>query len=218
MTAESVAMRIVNRLSQSGFRTGEETFEAVFRRYAKLSRKGRLPGDPTYSSTVSMRVDPTRKEPLLVDITKVVMYAHEPEKNHALRAITSEWANRTVAQQEKIRNLGQEYLEWRNQPRVGAGMGVPLFGLSPSIISELRKMPVEKGLDFLAVVAAQWSYRFQPAGYLDYFNSLGWPMLESLHISDFIGQTAIMFIAMAWQVEDHVPIYWQLIKARRNAS
>lgn len=211
-------MRIVNRLSRSGYRTGEGTFETVFRRYAKLSRKGRLPGDPIYRSTVSLRADPSRKRAEFIDITKMVVYAHEPEKNHALRAITAEWTNRAVAQQEKIRNAGQEYLEWRNQAQVGAGMDSPFFGTSSSIIRVLRRMPIENGLDFLAIVAAHWSYRFQPAGYLDYFNSLGWPMLESLHKSDFIGQTAIMFIAMAWQVEYLVPIYWQLIRARRNAS
>lgn len=218
MVNEANVMRIVNRLSRSGYRTGEETFETVFRRYARLSRSGRLPGDPTFSSTVSLRTDPAKKKPEVIDITKVVVYAHEPEKNHALRAITAEWVNRTVTQQEKIRNSGQEYLEWRNQTQVGAGMGLPLFGPTTSIMRVLRKIPVEEGLDFLAIVAAHWSYRFQPAGYLDHFNSLGWPMLESLHINDFIGQTEIMFIAMSWQVEDFVPIYWQLIKARRNAS
>ena len=218
MINEADAMRIVTRLSRSGYRTGEGAFETVFRRYARLGRSGRLPGDPTFSSTVSLRADPSKKRPDFIDITKVVVYAHEPEKNHALRAITAEWANRTVAQQEKIRNSGQEYLEWRNQTRVGAGMGLPFFGPTTSIMGVLRKLPIEEGLSFLAFTAAHWSYRFQPAGYLDHFNSLGWPMLESLHINDFIGQTAIMFIAMSWQVEDFVPMYWQLIEARRIAS
>ena len=218
MTIESDVIRIANKLSQSGYRTGEETFETVFRRYAKLGGAGRLPGDPIYSSTVSLRTDPARTKPMPIDITKVVVFAHEPKKNHALRAITEEWANRTVAQQEKIRNTEHEYLKWRDQSQAGAGIGLPFFGPSSSIIRVLRKMPIEKGLDFLASVAAHWSYRFQSAGYLDYFKSLGWPRLESFHESDFIAQTAIMFIAMAWQVEDLVPVYWQLIEARQNAS
>ena len=218
MVNESDAMQIVNRLSRSGYRTGEKTFEAVLRRYARLSRSGHLPGDPIFSSTVSLETDPSRKRPEIIDITKVVVYAHEPEENHALRAITAEWANRTVTQQQKIRNSGQEYLEWRNQTQTGSRLGSLFFDPTTSIIRVLRKIPIEEGLDFLAFVAAHWSYRFQPAGYLDHFNSLGWPKLESLHFNDFMGQTAIMFIAMSWQVENFVPIYWQLIEARRNAS
>lgn len=43
-------------------------------------------------------------------------------------------------------------------------------------------------------------------------------MLESLHINDFIAQSSIKFIAMAWQVEYLLPLYGQPMQEKREAS
>ncbi len=168
-----------------------------------------------------MDADPQRKEPLVFDITTVVVYEHDPRDWHAKRVVTGEWAIRTANQQEAIRKSSPDCFNWRLPENPAVGMGSrfsQFFGSSLGIDRLLRRLPFEEGLDLFATLSAHWSYRFQPAGYMDHFKSLGWQMLDTMHINDFIAQTAIMFIAIEWQAEFSVPIYGELMRKKMETS
>ena len=217
MEIEKLSSQIVRHLSLSGFHKGERIFNKVFKRYAKFSTSSSFRGDPLFRSTVSLHAPDIKDAPIL-DITEVVVYADEPKRNHALRIVASEWVSRTVKRQESIRNSGLDYCNWRDATYIKSPLFTSIFAPATDIVNVLREMSIEEGLECLAIIGAYWSYRFRPAGYIEYFRSTGWPILDSHHISDFIAQSSIMLIAMGWQAEYLVPIYWELIRKRKEAS
>ncbi len=220
MELESLAISTVNKyLAQGTYHQGERILVRVVQKWAMQHSTGKFTRSPTFEFRSQLLQNPKLEKPPIQDITSLVIYEHANKYENILWGLSREWIFRALEYYDQS-PADIKTAAIRGGTKTARKPWEIVYSIWPerAILRILSDQQLNDGLDFLAMVFVQWAFRFDPTGFVDWVGSLGWPILDDMPREDFITQCALLFPAMAFQMEASVPIYWALIDAREKGK
>ncbi len=148
---------------------------------------------------------PDQSNPPAHNIIDVTVYEGETQEHQVLSALTLEWVYRYWVHFDKIRSVGAERAEMPSH-MPGTDERTKLATQAKTeILTLLKSLPLDNGLDFMAMLTVEWARRFPLGTFLDNIAGAGYTIPDGVDKNEYAARVALWFMATAFHWE-HIQV------------
>ena len=188
---------VEHHLSDKSYGFGDQLLRDAMTAWAEYIYSEKLGKGLTYLDTFAMKDSTSQLEPPIRQIDTLVIYPDETKRDHILRGLTCEWVFRYWQRFRKEEDMEVKRFSYPLKPFTKK-KNIQLT--LEEIMTILKSISVDDGLDFMASLSVAWARRFNTTDFIMRVRSLGYkvPVIDRDY---FATRLALWLMASAFQLE-----------------
>jgi hypothetical protein len=195
---DTLAIEFVeHHLRDKNYRFGNQLVRDTMTAWAEYIHSEKLGKGLTYLDTFAIKDSTSQSEPPIRQIDTLVIYPDETKRDHILRGLTCEWVYRYWQRFLKEEDKQVERYSYPLKPFTKK-KNIQLT--LEEIMTILKSISVDDGLDFMASLSVAWARRFNTTDFIMRVRSLGYKV-PATDRDYFVTRLALWLMASAFQLE-----------------
>ena len=188
---------VEHHLSDKSYGFGDQLLRDAMTAWAEYIYSEKLGKGLTYLDTFAVKDSTSQLEPPIRQIDTLVIYPDETKRDHILRGLTCEWVYRYWQRFRKEEDMEVKRFSYPLKPFTKK-KNIQLT--LEEIMTILKSISVDDGLDFMASLSVAWARRFNTTDFIMRVRSLGYKV-PATDRDYFVTRLALWLMASAFQLE-----------------